>query len=40
MRSFGMGLLEGLAKSSSKGINDAMNDLDNRVSRLSEKKRQ
>ena len=38
MRSFGIGLLEGLAKSSSKGINDAMNDLDNRVSRLSEKK--
>ena len=38
MRSFGIGLLEGLAKSSSKGINDAMNSLDDRVSRLSEKK--
>ena len=38
MRSFGMGLLEGLAKSTTKGVNDAMNDLDDRVSRLSEKK--
>ena len=37
MRSFGMGLLEGLAKSTTKGVNDAMNDLDGRVSRLSEK---
>lgn len=38
MRSFGIGLLEGLAKSTSKGINDAMNTLDDRVSRLSEKR--
>lgn len=38
MRSFGIGLLEGLAKSSAKGVNDAMNSLDDRVSRLSEKK--
>ena len=37
MRSFGMGLLEGLAKSSSKGINDAMNDfVDNNVPKFME----
>ena len=38
MRSFGLGLLEGLATSSSKGINDAMDDLDGKISRLSEKR--
>lgn len=38
MRSFGLGLLEGLAKSGAKGINDAMDDLDGKISRLSEKR--
>ena len=38
MRSFGMGLIEGLATSTTKSVNDAMNDLDGRISRLSEKK--
>ena len=38
MRGFALGLVEGLAKSTTKGVNDAMNDLDGRISRLSEKK--
>tara|TARA_R100001369_G_scaffold29592_1_gene53241 strand:- start:3655 stop:5139 length:1485 start_codon:yes stop_codon:yes gene_type:complete len=38
MRSFGIGLVEGLATSTTKSVNDAMNDLDGRISRLSEKK--
>ena len=33
-----MGLIEGLATSTTKSVNDAMNDLDGRISRLSEKK--
>ena len=34
---FTRGLFAGLAKSSAKGIQDAMDDLDGRLSRLSEK---
>ena len=35
---FTRGLFAGLAKSSAKGIQDAMDDLDGRLSRLSEKR--
>ena len=36
--SFATGFVEGLAKSSARGIQDAMDDLDGRLSRLSEKR--
>ena len=38
MRGFALGLVKGLATSTTKGVNDAMNDLDGRLSRLSEKR--
>ena len=38
MRGFALGLVEGLAKSTTKGVKDAMDDLDGRLSRLSEKR--
>ena len=37
-KNFARGLVEGFAKSSAKGINDAMDDLDGKISRLSEKR--
>ena len=37
-KNFARGLLEGFAKTSAKGINDAMDDLDGRISRLTEKR--
>jgi hypothetical protein len=37
-KNFARGLVEGLAKSTAKGVQDAMDSLDDRISRLSEKK--
>lgn len=37
-KNFARGLVEGLAKSTTKGVQDAMDDLDGRLSRLSEKR--
>jgi len=36
--SFGLGFLEGLSKTATKGIQDSMDDFDRRISRLSEKR--